>query len=387
MTKIKGNREKQVEVYKLFRTVMQECDPDAFEEMFDVAVSTLKNDPSTSDFGEYFEKEYSRTKKCWAYCYRLHAGLNTNMHLERMHGIIKHLYLKGNKPKRLDVALHALLRFLRDKIFDKLISFHRGKCTAKISAIRKRHKTSLEMDANNIIQGDNCDQWQVLSSDGSGIYTVTKVDRATPCDNCPLKCVECKMCIHEFICTCPDSAIKSHMCKHIHLIRRQLVHQEETVLQVDKNDEIEDRVLIIEDEPIGSRLQETLINDLQMTDESKGDAKAKRSKDLFASEVKHALEEANSEEDWEVLRQAVAQARATIRAKKGLQQTSVFVAREEHSKKTQKFEPQRQFVTTKKTREKPSTTSLVAPTAEERQEIALSLLSENRIAFSSEPNC
>ena len=53
-------------------------------------------------------KEYGKSVQNWAYCYRVNAGLNTNMNLERMHGIIKYIYLKGNKPKCLDICYTRL---------------------------------------------------------------------------------------------------------------------------------------------------------------------------------------------------------------------------------------------------------------------------------------
>ena len=83
----------------MIRTLMEESDTIAFERMFEEAVSNLKSDPNTREFAEYFCKEYQRTVFNWAYCYRQNADLNTNMNFEHMHGVFKHIYLKGNKPK------------------------------------------------------------------------------------------------------------------------------------------------------------------------------------------------------------------------------------------------------------------------------------------------
>jgi len=68
------------------------------------------------------------------------SGLNTNMHLERMQGVIKHIYLKGKKPRRVDIAINALMRFLRDKLSDKLISNHKGKLTSKHTVLEIIYK-------------------------------------------------------------------------------------------------------------------------------------------------------------------------------------------------------------------------------------------------------
>jgi len=73
-------------------------------------------------------------------CHCLHAEINTNMHIERMHRTLKHIYLEGKKVKQLNKSIHALLKFLRDKSIDRLIVFYKGKLISKIKELRKRHK-------------------------------------------------------------------------------------------------------------------------------------------------------------------------------------------------------------------------------------------------------
>ena len=86
--------------------------------------------------------------RSWAYCHRLQGGLNTNMHIERMHHTIKYVYLHGKNVKRLDKAIIALMSFVRDKLFDRLIVLSKGKLTTKLKDIRKRHKSVTEINAN-----------------------------------------------------------------------------------------------------------------------------------------------------------------------------------------------------------------------------------------------
>lgn len=42
-------------------------------------LNDLKNDCDTKDFYEYFASFYVPKVECWAYCYRHHVSLNTNM--------------------------------------------------------------------------------------------------------------------------------------------------------------------------------------------------------------------------------------------------------------------------------------------------------------------
>lgn len=65
-----------------------------FRKRYKKATQKLVNDGVTSQFGYYFKSYYEKNAKCWAYCHRMQAGLNTNMHLESMHKALK--YLDGN---------------------------------------------------------------------------------------------------------------------------------------------------------------------------------------------------------------------------------------------------------------------------------------------------
>jgi hypothetical protein len=43
------------------------------------------------------------------------------MNLENMHKVLKHTYFGGKKVKRMDKAIIVLMKFIRDKLFDRLI--------------------------------------------------------------------------------------------------------------------------------------------------------------------------------------------------------------------------------------------------------------------------
>nr|XP_008192473.1 PREDICTED: uncharacterized protein LOC103312776 [Tribolium castaneum] len=118
LSKIK-TKEKQVMVYKYLRTLLEERDENAFLRMLNDFIRTITNDPETNEFSEYFKNNYINNRHCWAYCYRLHSGLNTNMHIERMHRTIKCIYFGGRKVKRLDKALDEIEKFIRDRLFNR----------------------------------------------------------------------------------------------------------------------------------------------------------------------------------------------------------------------------------------------------------------------------
>ncbi|KAJ4425655.1 hypothetical protein ANN_27851 [Periplaneta americana] len=89
--------------------------------MVPIVMKRLIDDPETAEFAAYFRENYLKNVTSWAYCYRVNSGLNTNMHIERMHRTLKYIYLHGKNVKRLDKAINALISFMRDKLYDRLI--------------------------------------------------------------------------------------------------------------------------------------------------------------------------------------------------------------------------------------------------------------------------
>lgn len=96
-------KDKQCETYKLLRTLQQ--DTKNFIRIFEEPINQLLANDDTVDFPHYFVDNCGTCIESWAYCYRLHAGINTYMHIERMHRIMKLIYLEGKKVKRLDKFL------------------------------------------------------------------------------------------------------------------------------------------------------------------------------------------------------------------------------------------------------------------------------------------
>lgn len=204
-------------VYKYLRVLLQERDILAFQRMLQYFLQTeLSQEP---DFATYFKENYANCCELWAYCFRKHCGLNTNMHIERMHRTLKHIYFKGQKVKRLDKAIHEILKFVRNKLFSRIIALNKGKVCTKLKELRKRHNLSQTMDMKTIIK--NGSVWEIPSSTVNNyeIYTIEEIQSSC---FCKIICTECDACLHKYICTCMDSCIKWNMCKHIHLLCRYL---------------------------------------------------------------------------------------------------------------------------------------------------------------------
>nr|CAI5828831.1 unnamed protein product [Callosobruchus analis] len=119
-----------------------------------------------------------------------HASINTNMSIERMHQTIKYLYLNGKQVRHLDKTINILMKLVKDKLFERLITLNKGKVSSKIKPV-----------------------WEVPSSSTNEVYLVQK--KNLQCD-CRLLCTACEACLHSYSCTCVDNSIRWNMCKHIH---------------------------------------------------------------------------------------------------------------------------------------------------------------------------
>ena len=114
----------------------------------------------------------------------------------------KYIYLKGKVNKRVDKCIHMLLKVARDTAFDGLLKIEKGKITYKITAINRRHKSSLLLPATSILSSAN-NQWNIQSNSSKAVYTVT-LDEPECSLKCSLRCNICKICV---IRTCPDSPL------------------------------------------------------------------------------------------------------------------------------------------------------------------------------------
>lgn len=87
------------------------------------------------EFSIYFEREWLKKKEMWVYCYRVGLGININMIVEVFYRVFKYNYLKGKFNKRVDNCLLNLLKFVRDKYFERFIKLIKGKCNYKMRVI------------------------------------------------------------------------------------------------------------------------------------------------------------------------------------------------------------------------------------------------------------
>ena len=232
----------------------------------DRTITELSHSSTTASFAKYFVVHYAYKKEQWAACYRKDAF---NMYVEAFHRVLKYVYMKGRINKRLDKCLHLLIKLARDKGFERLVKMEKGKNTDRINAIRIRHQSSLKLPLSLIHQqvstlNTNISTWEVHSSDTQQTYIVSLEHNNCPY-NCSLRCLDCNICIHTFLCNCADALIRSTICKHIHLVARFRTMDASIIPnETEANDNIPHPESTLEDER--SKNEKSLVIALQDTD-------------------------------------------------------------------------------------------------------------------------
>ncbi|GFV24278.1 hypothetical protein TNCV_685581 [Trichonephila clavipes] len=129
----------QVEAYKIVRSLLVETDEAAFDIMLKEALKMFDEKEEMKEFKMYFEQTYSKRSEDDKACVS-----------------------PREKVKRLDKALFSLMKFVRDRVFDRLISLEKGKVSSKISQLRKRHKVGQSL--TSLCIENNEDEWSVSST-------------------------------------------------------------------------------------------------------------------------------------------------------------------------------------------------------------------------------
>lgn len=137
--------------------------------------------------------------------------------------------------RRVDKCIVYLMRFARDMMFDRIIRMVKVTPTHRMQQITKSHHSSKEISDDTVETLDE-NTWLVKSATtGRGPYTVT-VCLDSECLECPLSCPVCKVCVHQFTCTCIDHQIKGKFCKRVHACMR--VTKREDLIPTGNEDEI-----------------------------------------------------------------------------------------------------------------------------------------------------
>ena len=130
--------------------------------------------------------------------FRVGEGFNTNKSSESFPRIFKYKNLKGILNKRMDKCLLNLIKFNRDKIFERLEKLVKRKYSFRMRYIEESHEASKRMSFNNV-EIINETNFKVKSKEGVKLYDVSKINERCAVNSCKIMCPDCELCSHEYI--------------------------------------------------------------------------------------------------------------------------------------------------------------------------------------------
>ena len=162
--------------------------------------------------------------------------VNTNMHLESFHRLLKVVYLQGKQNRRLDHLISIVLKVARDKGFERIKKMHKGNISHRASELNRRHQKAEEMIASGVNHAvKSTTSWEVQSLSNPLTIHVVQAEMDHEC-TCRLVCSVCKVCVYSYTCTCIDYVLHNTACKHIHFINTMA--NQSGVLMLDKTSEL-----------------------------------------------------------------------------------------------------------------------------------------------------
>ena len=193
------NKELQPEVYRHLMVLLNESTLVEFNKKLQQFLTFL-SDCGMHEFLQYFQENYCLRIDQWATHARCYTPVNTNMHLESFHRLVKEVYFQQKQNRRLDALLNVLLKLSRNNAFERLQKLEKGKNSYRLSQMNKRHKHAQQLD-KDCIHELSSKTWLVNSQQtAEHTYTVKCLQSLTCSGSCKLKCSYCGVCPHLYVC-------------------------------------------------------------------------------------------------------------------------------------------------------------------------------------------
>lgn len=223
-SKLNGLKDKDVVMNNILKKLIHIKDLEIKEhanDKFSKYVNELISNKSTKSFGQYLKSYYLKRTSEFFTCERPIFIPNTNMHIESFHKLIKYIYLKSNRIKKISNLIEVLKEIVCQVKVDRIVKLKKRKNNKKSrsnyqnhpKAMSKSNLYSIELFHN---QDEVYEVYQVFKNDKINIkyyLTVNYNDH-----NCNNYCKLCKTCPHQISCSCIRYRLKNEMCKHVHML-------------------------------------------------------------------------------------------------------------------------------------------------------------------------
>lgn len=211
--------EDRVKAWKYVESLLNAQEVEKFEELSNGFKDFFKTIPNSESFVKTFHTEWLSRAKEWTVCYRMNAPVNTIFAADAFLRLRKFIGFKGTKY--LNQSVDHILKIGYDKCFLRSKRIFKGdqKLSQLLDDIQLRHQkaiTTLKYDYVSCSKDDKY-KWTVTVPESGSSAISTVYDTQSPCA-CKMKCKQCEVCLHTYMCSCEDHATRHKMCEHIHLV-------------------------------------------------------------------------------------------------------------------------------------------------------------------------
>lgn len=218
ISKMKCTDNVKMMFYKSLKIMMNEPNEKTFEKMLNNFLSNFQYDTRFADFLSYFQKKYIKGAIQWANCYRKQSGvhLESSIELEQLHKRLYEEFHQSVNSQKIKDCLNFLLVISNNcKVMSKKIMdiFHE-EYDLRFRCIRDSHRRAVCIKRTEISEITPTLYKVNVDNLKNEIYQIHYLD-IKKC-SCLFKCNTCKICAHEYNCTCVDYAINFNICEHIH---------------------------------------------------------------------------------------------------------------------------------------------------------------------------
>lgn len=201
---------------EITRTLVREMDDQLLTPYMQKFVEKLLENESTKDCGMFFVNEYTGSFSDSSANFEEHSEIHTNSKLEAMHRVLKDIYFKGLKVRRLDFSIFRLLKMAWDNLFERLTFLKEENREYTLKILKNRHDAGMSISFDDIVSRGQSYEVRSVASPGK-IYSVEK--EVINC-SCELRCADCDTCLHSYTCSCVDFSIAGNCCLHVHAVSR-----------------------------------------------------------------------------------------------------------------------------------------------------------------------
>lgn len=214
------NKMKSTEERRATYTALKNIQTESIEHKYVKMLDDFLNDENVdSEFRTNFAENFTQCAKLWACCYRVEDRVNEDTQLQQMHEHLKYIITYGKKQKPLFKTLNSVMRMVGDNLVNRRVILNSNETIYHLNLIQKRHRDSYLGNFDSIITV--AEGWHVPSfTELCEPYELHFVQQVLKKCGCNYSCSECRICIHQFACSCIDNAVEGNMCKHIHLVIR-----------------------------------------------------------------------------------------------------------------------------------------------------------------------